>query len=422
MIFRLIYDLALHLLALVMLPKMAYQALVHGKYRKNFFARFGKGFPKIDKKGKPLIWIHAVSVGEVRAIASLAHRFKEDAAILISTVTETGHAEARRHLPFACAHVYLPFDFAYIIKPIVKRIAPDLVMITETDFWLHFQHAVKSCGARLLLVNGKVSTRSYQRYLRFPVLAKYLFAPFDHFFVQGTAYAKRFNHLGIDENKITVTGNLKLDHYKQEAEGTLHHVLKVEEEDLILTIGSTHAPEEKIFLSLLPDLYKKFPRLKVLLVPRHPERFREVVLLMQKHHLPFGVYSNRYKLNERLVLIDAMGLLSECYQLSDLAFVGGSLTPRVGGHNILEPSQYGVPVLFGPHMQGQPDFLELVRGYRAGKQVSEHSLQSTLETLLKSKIQRRVLGMNGLKLIRDAQGSLEKTYWNIINLVNNPQA
>lgn len=401
------YDIALHLIAFCFLLRSP-------KYWKRLKKRLGKGFPKVEKGNRPLIWVHAVSLGETKAIAPLVKqlkRLKSRPLILLSTVTETGFAEGKRSCPEVDYHVFLPWDLSYIIRRIVRRAAPDLVILTETDFWWNFQDEAKKQGALLYLVNGKISKRSFERLLRFPKLADAFLGSFDLLCVQGEMYANRFMKLGVLEEKIVKTGNIKLDGFTPEKDAPLWKKrLGIREGDLVLTLGSTHDAEEKVLMRALNVLWERFPNLKVLLVPRHPERFDIVEDLLTKEKVSFSRLSKKTEESaERVVLVDMMGNLRKCYQISDVAFVGGSLTSKVGGHNILEPAFYGVPVLFGPHMFGQPDFLDLVNAYEAGAQVEEEKLVDVLDRFLKDAALRQKIGQNGLKLVREGQGALQET-------------
>ena len=355
-----------------------------------------------------------------KAVAALAKLLQAELGhpyILISSGTETGHIEAQRSLPFADAHVYLPFDFSWIIKPIVKRVAPDLVIVCESDFWYHFLTAAKEQGAHVALINGKISERSYQRFKKVPWFAKALFAPFDALCIQSYHYEERFVKLGLPIEKMTVTGNIKFDDKPAELnpEQLAHwrKELGIDPQDRLLVVGSCHDPEEKIVLDVAEKLWERFPTLRILLVPRHPERFNEVSSLLQQRGISYQRYSElngHASAGSKVILMDTMGLLRKCYQLADVALVGGSFTARVGGHNIIEPAWYGVPVLFGPHMHSQPELLELVQDYGSGKQVTANELEGALEALLKDAEQRQVLGQAGRKLVGDMQGATRKTW------------
>ena len=414
--FPYIYDLILLCLAVAALPKMVYMRIFHGKYSKSFLKRWGFGFPVIDKKDRFLIWIHAVSMGETKVAATLVKKIKEemnDPLIVISSVTETGHQEALKAIPHADYKVYLPFDFSWIIKPIVRMVKPDLVLLCESDIWYNFLTAAKENKASIVVINGKISEKSVARHAKFPAVASHLFAPIDFFCVQSRHYEERFLKLGIPPSKITVTGNIKFDDAPSliSQPQTFKEQLGFKPEDLILVAGSTHDPEEKILLKALDTLWAKFPTLKAIIVPRHPERFKEAADLIEQNRIPYQRYTALDPQKEKkILLMDAMGLLRQCYQIASLAVVGGSFTEKVGGHNILEPSWYGVPVLFGPYMHQQPEMVEWIQEYQAGRQVSEATLKQELEDLLISPQKREILGQAGIKMMQEIQGATSKTW------------
>lgn len=422
--FGLFYDACLHLLAIGMLPKVCYETIRTKKYRKSFSFRLGKHFPIIQKQGKQLVWIHAVSLGETKAAALLVKRLKalpSAPLILLSTVTETGHAEGKKSAPEADWHVYLPFDFSYIIRPIVRRVKPDLVVLTETDFWFNFQDEAKKNGASIVLINGKISERSFKRLSMAPFFCSHLIRPIDRLCLQGELYYKRFEKLGIPPEQMTITGNLKLDAIpktlSEEEKEALKAKLEIGEAP-VLTLGSTHDPEERLWIDALKHVWAKHPDLKVFIVPRHPERFATVAQLLEEKGVDFGRWSQNSTFgHQRVILVDSMGVLLTCYQLSTLAFVGGSLTPKVGGHNILEPSFYGKPVLYGPWMYGQPDLLDLMRGYQGGVEIDTHEIVPTLEQLLSDPISCEMLGRNGRHLIESSRGALDSTCKVVLNLL-----
>lgn len=416
MLITFLYNFGLFFLALIALPKFLFMWIFHKKYRTSFAKRFGWGFPIIKKGERPLIWIHAVSVGETRAIVPLVKLIKNekpDALILISSVTETGHAEALRSIQGADFHVFLPFDLLWIVKPIVRKIKPDLVLLCESDFWFNFLKAVKEENGKVVLINGKISERSTKRFSWVPFFAKSLFQLIDLFCLQNVVYKDRFKKF-VPQEKMVVTGNMKFDDkYPQLSPEELakwRTQLGIEPEDSLLVIGSSHDPEETLFIKNLHSLWKKYPRLKVILVPRHPERFNPVAYLLQKENIPFQRVSKPTGESTPVVLGDAMGILRKCYQIGDIAIVAGSYTEKVGGHNILEPCWYGVPVLFGPHMHSQPEMVDLVNEYGAGLQVKPEMLQSTLDDLLANLSKRKKLGSAGLKLVADIHGATQRTW------------
>lgn len=412
-----LYECSLILIAILALPHFLYQLIFKGKYRKSLLNRFGVGFPSIKKEGRPLVWVHAVSLGETKAVAALVKAIKAEfnhPIIVFSTTTETGYVEACRTIG-ADHHVYLPFDFGWVIKPIMKQTAPDLLVLCESDFWYNLLKSAKKAGAKTVLVNGKLSVRSMERFNKIRFFTDRLFSTIDLFCVQSHLYAKRFETLGIPSEKIAVTGNMKFDgDYAKLPSQQLESwrsELGIEPIDPVLVIGSCHSPEEVQLLGVLAHVWKAFPDLKVLIVPRHPERFNEVAGILQKSNINFRRLSqkNHEGTSAPVILIDAMGLLRKCYQLADIAIVAGSYTSKVGGHNILEPSWYGVPVIFGPYMDTQPDLVDLMKEYGAGIQVNLDDLQSELINLLQDSNQRKLLGDAGLRLASDVHGATAKT-------------
>ncbi len=419
MLFSLAYELVLWSLALIAFPKMLYHRFRHGKYRESLSKRLGIGFPIIKKKGRILIWIHAVSVGETQAIAPLVKMLKaklKNPLIVVSSITETGHAEAERSIPQADYRVYMPFDFLFIIRSIVRSVRPDLVILSESDFWYNFLKTSKEVGASVVLANGKMSSSSMKRFSKFPLLAKRLFSFIDLICVQNEHYLQRFEKVGVAADKMSITGNLKFDgEYLKLPPDQLKawkHQLGIGEGDHVLVIGSTHDPEEKMLLTVLKQVWKKFPRLKVVMVPRHPERFNEVAGILNSQNIPYSRFSQlgpNHPNDTRVILIDAMGLLRKCYQFADIAIVAGSFTSKVGGHNILEPTWYGVPVLFGPHMHAQTELADMVKSWGAGYQISLEQLQETLHAMLSNPHERQKVGQAGLNMVAGINGATKKT-------------
>lgn len=413
-----LYELGLWILAVVALPKFFYEMIFKKKYRKSFFNRLGLGLPTILPSQHPVIWIHAISLGETKAVVALARELKKrypEGTLIISSITETGHQEAEKCIPFADHHIYLPFDFNFLAKLAVKKLSPDLVLLCESDFWFNFLRHAKKGGACIGLVNGKISQKSANRFTKFPLFSKKLFDLFDIFCFQNTLYRDRFLEIGVPLSKTHVTGNLKFDdEYPQlsaEEVKNWRKKLGIEPHQFVLTIGSTHDPEETLFLEVLEEVWKVKPELKVLLIPRHPERYNEVARLLEKKSATSICFTeiNSRTGKEQITLMNAMGLLRMCYQLSDLSIVGGSYTPRIGGHNILEPCWYGKPVIFGPYMHGQLEFMNIVKHYESGYQIGIEELASQLSHLLDNESIREQTGKRGIQMMEDLKGSTERT-------------
>lgn len=407
-----IYDIALCLLSVAVAPKLLYEKIRYGKYPDFLKKKCATHFPVIEKGSRPLFWIHAVSVGETRAVSALAKKLKalpSNPLLLITNVTDTGHQEALKTLPFADYHLFLPFDFLWIMRPLMKRIKPDLILITETDLWYNLMNEAKSQGARIALVNGKISEQSAKRLSWFPYFTKRLLGFFDLFALQNQEYFDRFAALGVPASKMHVTGNLKLDVPPPKNQTGLAEQLHLSKDDVVIVAGSTHEGEECIILNAYCALKPSLKR-KLILVPRHPERFNHVADLIQKTGKPWGRYSQGFSGGEEILLIDAMGLLNACYNLSTLSLVAGSFVPGIGGHNIFEPAAFGKPVLFGAFMEGQKDFVRLMLSAVAAEQVPVNQLKEYLERFLANPQKCLDMGLRGNNLYLAQQGASEKTY------------
>ncbi len=346
--------------------------------------------PEVKPKTGKVFLLYAVSMGETKAASALFHKMKElypkDQFYIVSR-TQTGHLEAKKSMKGADGHFILPIDFSWAMKRFIGRISPDVVITIESDFWLNFLRISKEYGAKVFLVSGRVSETSFKRFKTFSFFSKPLFSCFDLIAAQNDLFKERFISLGVDPSKITVTGNLKFDTPFTRIDTTeLKRSLGLGEQDQVIVLASTHAGEEEELLKALTPLLEKIPHLKLIFVPRHPERFSSVENLLLGSSLPMISYSRIQQKtgDERIVLIDAMGRLLSMYQIADLAIVGGSFLKHLNGHNIFEPIQAGAPVLFGPYMSDQKDLVECVLGAKAGLQVSLQDLSFQVETLLQN--------------------------------------
>ena len=339
---RLFYNFALFCILTVYLTK----ALFVKKYRQNLAYRLGLKLPDIKKTQKPNLWIHACSVGETKAASVLAPHFKTH-AIIFSNTTQTGHETAKKLIPNA-QHIYLPLDFPWAIKRLLKRAKPDLLLFTESDIW---PNLIKYADCKTALVSGVLSKRSYKRYKKFPFAAKFIYGPLNLICVQNELYQKRFESLGI---KTHITGNLKMDIKTPQSTP----------EDFAITIGSTHPNEEEALLKALLPLTEKYPQIKLYIVPRHPERFELVEKLLK---------------SSPATPICKMDVLQKQFSRSKLAIVAGSFIGNIGGHNILEPIFQHIPVLYGPQIHKQQELHNLVTSAKAGKQTTLETIAADIE-------------------------------------------
>ncbi len=380
-------------------PKLFFDRL-KGKRHPAFLQRLGFGLPRPNRS---VIWIHAVSVGEVKAAQPLFQALKsEEHFFFITTTTATGQTEARRSLSGADHFAYLPIDFTWSVRKFVKALNPKHFILVESDFWPNLLRELKKNGTKISLVSGKMSERSFRRFNWFSFYAKCLFALFDHICVQNEEHLQRFLPF-VDPSRLHQTGNLKLDLKPQLVSKKLDLVLPV------IAISCTHNPEEEWILDALSG-----GDWRILLAPRHPERFEEVANLLKKKQIPFTRLSDSkmnkiYRLQEGIVLIDAMGQLPICYTNSQLAILGGSFVDSIGGHNVLEPCLYGTPVFFGPYMHAQKEFAKRVLELGAGLQISIHELRDAVERFFKEIGFQQTMREKAFAAAEMGRGATERT-------------
>ncbi len=401
-LFAFLYTIVLHGYFLIFLPRAMWLWWRRGGIGNILKGKFGiTASYRAHGDTRPVIWVHAVSLGEVRGVAPLLKELRAHGYILLSTMTHTGYEEAKRQ-KIADQVIYLPLDLPYLIRPFVRHWRPNLVLLMETDFWYHFLDESLRCGAKLFLVNGKISSRSFHRYYRWRFLVAPLLGKFTHYYLQDELYAQRFQTLGLSPANMTVTGNLKL------ARGTPPRCDLPDSppSTLVVALGSTHPPEEELWLRALRGL-----DVHVYLAPRHPERFAEVAAMLESLHIRYGRISKGDTfLSHPVLLVDQMGILCDCYQKSHVAFVGGTLTAHVGGHNLVEPSFYGIPVLYGPHTWGQPDLHTLLVRFQAGQEVTPETLRSTIQGVIPAWQDWKQKGIQGQRIFIEATTGLRALF------------
>lgn len=387
---------------LLIAPKLLLDRILKGKKHPGLGQRLGF---KIPKANRPVTWIHAVSVGEVKAAQPLFRKLRKKEPhtfFLITTTSATGQAEAKRSLPEADAFAYLPLDFSWVVNRWVQQLNPRRFILVESDFWFNLLSALKKNGTQISLVSGKMSERSARRFLFFSFFAKKLFALFDHLCLQNREYLERFSPLLKDPSRLHITGNLKLDLKPQPITN------KLDLPQPVITISCTHPTEEELILDAL-----QVEAWFLILAPRHPERFEEVAKLLAKRNIPFSRWSEG-KIEGRALLVDTMGQLPTCYAHSRLAILGGSFVDHVGGHNVLEPSLYGIPVFFGPHMQGQLEFAKKSIDSGAGLQLTIGNLHQAIIQFFRNPQQEEAMRRAARELIEQNRGATSRTLSHLI--------
>ena len=356
---RYLLNLAYLLLVLLGLPWFLYKSITAKKYREGFRQKFLGLVPRREGD-RPCVWFHAVSVGEVRALRTVleaVRRRRPEWQCVVSTTTRTGMQTAQSLYPDLCLF-YCPLDFTWAVSSALRRVRPDLLALVELELWPNLIHQARRAGVRVALVNGRMSPHSYRGYRRVRSFARRFLGPIDALGVQNEEYAQRFRDLGVVPSRITVTGSVKYDAIETDRSNprtrALADLLGIGPDEIVFVAGSTLEPEEEIALDAYLGLLVNHPRLRFVLVPRHPERFDRVARLLADRQV---AYVRRSLIKEgkttgtnpkAVILVDTLGELSALWGMAHLAFVGGSLAPR-GGQNMIEPAAFGAAVLFGPN-------------------------------------------------------------------------
>lgn len=417
-----VYDLIFLVISIFYLPIYLFKRKLHS----GFFIRLGI-LPK-DLNFNSSIWIHAVSVGEVQSIRALLRELKKaypHKKIVISTVTSTGNKVAKTIAEKEDFVTYLPFDLGFCVKRVIDKINPGLFILTETEFWPNLISYLFRKKIPIILVNGRISKRSFKGYRMIKPLLKSLLEKINLFCMQTEEDAQRIFLLGVNKDKIKVTGNMKFDATDYTDKKNADYMdyktkLSLEPQDKLFVAGSTHPKEEEIILSVYQELLPKFKNLKLLLAPRHPERAKEVGKIASAFNFQpvFITQLSQPVINllPPVFILDTIGQLINFYALSDIVFVGGSLV-KIGGHNILEPLAFSKPVLFGPYMFNFKQIVQLFLENQAVILVhNAKELKENIADLLNNPLKINQLTQKATALIQKNQGATQKNLEYIKNL------
>jgi 3-deoxy-D-manno-octulosonic-acid transferase len=412
---------AIYLFALVLLsPWLLYKAIRTGKYRRGLRPKLFGLSPchlgtVLSCHPRP-VWFHGVSVGEIHLLRQVIAAFRRrhpDVPCVLSTTTETGYDEACRCFPDLFVF-FFPFDFSWSVRNSLHAVAPQLMVLAEAELWPNFLMAARRQGVPVAVINGRMSPRSLKRYLWVKPLARWLFGQVDLLLMQTEHYARAVRLLGLDPQRVAVTGNIKFDSVLADRRNPrtqfLREALGVKDGEFLWVAGSTQAPEEEIALDVWRKLHKKHPQLRLFLVPRHKERFEEVANLLKRADVDFARRSSCADLSEPVVLMDSMGELGPLWGLADVAFVGGSLDGRRGGQNMIEPAAFGAAVVFGPYVWNFADTAARLIDARAACQIADAGqLETVLRMLLEDADERLRLGNASRAFVLSQQGATEQT-------------
>jgi 3-deoxy-D-manno-octulosonic-acid transferase len=411
--------------------------LRRGKYAAGFWQRLGF-LPDFAVDERKVLWLHCVSVGETNAARTLVKELKEhfpEYALVVSTTTKTGQNLAKEIFKTEAELVfYFPFDWKFTVKRALKKIKPDAVLLMETEIWFNFLRQASKSGAHVAIVSGRLSEKSFRRFSYIKKTIGRVLHYVDLALMQERADAKRLIELGIRASKVKITGNIKFDQSFEENDLTeqFRRRFAISENSPLIVAASTHSPEESFVLQAFKDVWKnsadKLPRL--LIAPRHPERFEEVFETIKKSGFDWVRRSEPESSRDEtaeIILLDSIGELRAVYPLAEIVFVGGSLIPR-GGQSVLEPAIAKNAIVTGFYTTNFADVTKEFLRQEALIQLPEleekqipAKLAEVFAELLQDKEKRRKLSVNALGVMQENRGATGKTIENLKLLLETPK-
>lgn len=420
-----LFNLAYLLSLLALSPWLIWRSLTTGRYRHGLRAKLLGPSMKAGSN-QPAVWFHGVSVGEIILLTTLIRQFQQRQPgyqVVVTSTTDSGLSEAKKRFPELQVEPF-PFDFSWACRRAISAYQPELIVLVESELWPNFLAEANRSGVPVVVINGRMSPRSFRRLTRFRRVAyALLLKRVTLFAVQSQDYADRLRQLGVAVERITVTGSIKYDGVADQRDtpkarelASLLSLSIPETEShhgLLWVVGSTHAPEEAVAIQIFAKLRPRFPELRLLLVPRHPDRFDEVAELIRQSGLSWVRRSELTSPCDNppdIMLLDTVGELSAAWALADAAYTGGSLAGKRGGQSMIEPAGLGVATLFGPCTWNFRDTVERLLSHDAAVQVvDEQELEQKLIELLNDHEQRQRIGNAARELIRSQQGATQRT-------------
>ena len=403
-----------------------------GRYRAGLAGRLGVIPTGLQEAvaGRKVVWLHAVSVGEVMAATELVREMRRALpgwVIAVSTTTETGQRLARERFGSESPVFYLPLDFALLVRRYVRVLHPELLVLMESELWPNLMDVCEGKNVTVAVVNARVSDRSLPRYLRLRSLWRPILRRVSLFLAQSEENQARLARIGALPERIRVSGNLKYDvRVAGESEMTALLRRKIPEGAEVVVAGSTLEGEEKILLKAWPQVLEREPNAVLVIAPRRPERFSAVAGLVEgagfdvvrASELRSGAHAIGH---EGVVLLDTIGDLASVYSLGTVAFVGGSLVPA-GGHNPLEPARFGIPVVMGRSSENFREIVEAMRGSGAIRIIESTGLAEAMIDLLTDGEKAREMGERGCKVFAEQAGATARTVDALLGLLNRTSA
>jgi len=421
-----LYNILLFIGIIFGLPFIIPMILLSDKRRKTVFQRLGLiAIPHIAMRNivssalqKP-VWIHALSVGEVLSAIPLVKRLKENfrnKPIYFSVSTKTGFEIANQFLKKETDAIFFyPYDLLFSVRHITNQVAPELFVLVETDIWLNFLSEMKKRNIPVILVNARLSKRSYSGYKRFSYFTKHLFLNFSRICTQSEADARRFHLLGVPDDLITVTGNIKFDQVDAPVSETeiqnMKNSMNIRQSQKIILAGSTHDGEEAIIFKAFSKIKERYKDILLIIAPRDPKRANSLCQIFKSAGFSVKMMSENFHSEKftDVIIVDVMGILRKLYAIADIAFVGGSLVP-CGGHNPLEPAAYSKPILFGHDMSDFKQIAEMLLESGGAIQVKDaDDIYHIISELLEDEDYSEKTGKEAFKVFFANKGAVEKT-------------
>jgi 3-deoxy-D-manno-octulosonic-acid transferase len=449
------FNLVYFILLVVFLPLLVYRALKQGKYRRGFKQKYFGRIPRrrnvlayagtVDWPDTKIIWFHAVSVGEVNLLRPILKQIRESNPnwyCVVSTTSLAGMELAEKLFGNDLIVFYCPLDFSWAVSKAIQRLQPDLIALAEQELWPNLIDAAKRFGTKIAVINGRFSETGYKRYLWIRWFIAPMLRQIDAIAAQSETYAGWFHRLGASADAIRVTGSMKFDGACSDRNNPdtlrLKSLAEITGDDVVFLAGSTQAPEEIFAIECYEKLKNDFPQLRLIIVPRHPERFEEVAVTLESKAVLWqrrsklqpqseektqtlseidspadsGVLegeSSRKSVKPRILLVDTVGELSAWWGAAAVAFVGGSMGKR-GGQNMIEPAAFGAAVCFGPNTKNFKDIAELMIRDHAAKVVHDQiELEQFIRRCLEEPDFAKQLGNQAKELVVRQLGATKQT-------------
>lgn len=420
------YYVMYNVLLVLAFPIIIGLLLTKKRSQRGLWCRLGAVPVELRNLQKPVIWIHAVSLGEVATIVPLLQAMKQrypQWPLVVSTVTETGREVVIKRLEGVAVHCYAPVDFWWAVDRYIRILQPQLFILVESEFWPNLLNRLQRHRVPICLVNGRISSRSFARYRWISGMMNQVLNCLDLALMQSVHDAERIGHLGVKPNAIHVTGNMKFDQGLEQGQAADAHtqvsfrsLFTCHAAEVLIVAGSTHAQEEESVLEAYRLVIAQHPQAVLVMAPRHIERVAKLEQVIRQYgfscvrrsRLGQDVGDQAVPHGPRVIVLDTRGELAFVYREALVTFVGGTLVP-VGGHNLLEPAQWGRPVVFGPHVDHCRDIAGLLLGAGGGLQIqNQDDLASQLIRLIAHPTEAEDMGQSALEVVRTHRGVITR--------------